>query len=87
MNERIKELLTEAGFCLWQDEEWGPGPGNIDWGPDYSKEFNLFIDLFLKDILNLCGDEILSQYYLGNGDGQDAIHALKSRIQDRYGLK
>ena len=87
MNERILELLTEAGFCFWENEEWGPGAGNIDWSADYSKEMNLFIELLLKDVLNLCGDEILSQYYLDNCRGQDAIHTLKSRIQDRYGIK
>ena len=25
MNERIKELVEEAGFILWGNEEWGPG--------------------------------------------------------------
>ena len=87
MNERIRELLTQAEFCFWSDEEWGPGSGHIDWNADYTKEMNSFIDLLLKDILNLCGDEILSQHYLDNGPGQDAIHTLKSRIQDRYGVK
>ena len=87
MNERIKELLTQAEFCFWDDEEWGPGPGYIDWNADYTKEMNCFIDLLLKDVLNLCGDEILSQRYLDNEQGQDAIHTLKSRIQDRYGVK
>ena len=25
MNEKIKKLAEDAGFCYWQDEEWGPG--------------------------------------------------------------
>jgi hypothetical protein len=87
MNERIRELLTEAGFCFWQDEEWGPGAGNIDWAPDYTKEFNLFVDMLLKDILHVCGDEILSQHYLEKDCCEDAVKLVKSRIQDRYGLK
>ena len=87
MNERIKELLTEAGFCFWQDEEWGPGAGNIDWSADYTKELNLFIDMLLKDILHVCGDEILSYHYLEQDCCEDAVKLVKSRIQDRYGLK
>ena len=47
MNERIKELLTEAGFCFWQDEEWGPGAGNIDWSNNYDKEMNIFCKLMV----------------------------------------
>ena len=29
MNDRIRELLVESGFCFWADEEWGPGPGKV----------------------------------------------------------
>lgn len=87
MNERIRELLTEAGFCFWQDEEWKPEDAIIDWNADYNKEFNLFIDLFLKDILHLCGDEILSQHYLEKDCCQDSIGVLKSRIKEHFGVK
>jgi len=31
MNNRILELLKEAGFVFWQNEPWGPGPGRVDW--------------------------------------------------------
>ena len=34
MNERIKELVEEAGFILWGNEEWGPGEGHVDWSCD-----------------------------------------------------
>lgn len=87
MNERIRELLTQAEFCFWGDEEWGPGPGHIDWNADYTKEMNSFVDLLLKDVLNLCGDEILSQHYLEQDCCEDAVKLVKSRIQDRYGVK
>jgi hypothetical protein len=49
MNERIKALAEQSGFIFWKDESWGPGPGNIDWGCDYSIEFNDFIKLLIKE--------------------------------------
>ena len=29
MNERIKLLAEQAGFCMWTDEEWNPGDVKI----------------------------------------------------------
>ena len=50
MNKKIKKLAEKAGFCFWEDEEWGPGPDNIDWGPDYKEEF----DKFCKSLILEC---------------------------------
>lgn len=47
MNPIIKELAEEAGFIFWQDEEWGPGPGHIDWSAIYDKEFNKYSELLI----------------------------------------
>ena len=47
MNPIIKELAEEAGFAFWEDEEWGPGPGHIDWGGDYDKEFQKYSELLI----------------------------------------
>ena len=38
MNNRILELLKEAGFVFWKTESWGPGPNIIDWSSNYDKE-------------------------------------------------
>lgn len=54
MNDQIKKLLTEAGFCFWQDEEWGPGPNYIDWSNNYDKE----LDFFCKLIINKCAEKL-----------------------------
>lgn len=73
MNERIRELLTEAGFCLWQDEEWGPGAGNIDWGADYTKEFGEFVNLLINDCAGM-----LEEY---------GMVEVAMEVKDRYGVK
>ena len=49
MNDRIRELLVESGFCFWADEEWGPGPGKVSWDCDYEKEFDKFVELLVKE--------------------------------------
>jgi len=48
MNTHIMTLAKEAGFIFWGDEDWGPGPGNIDWSCDYSAEFERFGELILQ---------------------------------------
>ena len=49
MNDKIRELLVESGFCFWADEEWGPGPGKVSWDCDYEKEFDKFVELLVKE--------------------------------------
>lgn len=45
MNKTIQELAEAAGFVMWDDEEWGPGPGHVDWNSDYTEEFAQFLKL------------------------------------------
>jgi hypothetical protein len=54
MNNTIKKLTEKAGFCFWEDEPWGSGPGHIDWGPEYSREFVRFITLLAEHIEREC---------------------------------
>ena len=49
MNDKIRELLKESGFCFWADEPWGPGAGKIDWNCDYEKEFDRFVELLVTE--------------------------------------
>jgi hypothetical protein len=53
MNDKIRELLKESGFCFWADEEWGPGAGKIDWNCDYEKEFDRFVELIVREHLGI----------------------------------
>ena len=52
MNERIKKLAEQAGFCMWTDEEWNPGDV-IDWGCRYDKEFEKFAKLIVKECADI----------------------------------
>ena len=45
MNKTIQELVEAAGFMMWNDESWGPGPGHIDWSAVYDQEFEQFLKL------------------------------------------
>ena len=48
MNERIRELAKQAGFCMWDDEEWNPGD-IIDWSNSYDKELEKFAELIVRE--------------------------------------
>jgi hypothetical protein len=55
MNERIRFLAEKAGFVFWGSEEWKPEGAVIDWSCDYSKEFEVFTELLIKE----CANELL----------------------------
>ena len=53
MNDKIRELLVESGFCFWADEEWGPGPGKVSWDCDYEKEMEKFAILIIRECISI----------------------------------
>jgi hypothetical protein len=59
MNSKILSLLKDSDFCFWEDEHWGPGRDNIDWGPDYDKEMKLFIELLVNECAKIVDDAIV----------------------------
>ena len=46
MNERIKQLAEQAGFCMWKEEKWNPGDV-IDWSCRYDDELEKFAELLI----------------------------------------
>ena len=56
MNDKIQKLANQAGFVFWSDEPYGPGPGNIDWGCDYSEEFKVFVGLLIQECSQVAND-------------------------------
>ncbi len=54
MNKRIKELVEEAGFILWGNEEWGPGEGHVDWSCDYKDELAKYTELIVRE----CAEQV-----------------------------
>ena len=64
MNKRIREIAEKAGFVFWENEEWGPGPDKIDWSADYEREFELFVELLVDEIIDVTTNQKLKQYYM-----------------------
>lgn len=66
MNERFMKLAKQAGFCFWEDEHYGPGPGNIDWSSDYTVELEKFAEALIRDVVDLSssGTDVLAHYGL-----------------------
>ena len=46
--DEIKEFAEEAGFALWEDEEWKPQGDVVDWACKYDKELIKFYHLVKK---------------------------------------
>ena len=53
MNEKIKQLLEQAGFCMWGDEPYRPKGAVVDWGADYTDELNVFIHDLVAEAANV----------------------------------
>jgi hypothetical protein len=51
INKKLQELAADAGFAFWEDEAWGPGPGNIDWSSEYDMELQGLYDRMLEEVL------------------------------------
>ena len=51
INKKLQELAVDAGFAFWEDEAWGPGPGNIDWSSEYDMELQGLYDRMLEEVL------------------------------------
>ena len=57
MNERIKNLAEQAGFALWEDEEWKPHGEVIDWSSRYDDELEKFAQLIVQECTMALFDE------------------------------
>lgn len=50
MNENIKRIADESGFCFWGDESWKPDGAIIDWSCIYDREFKAFTYRLIEEI-------------------------------------
>jgi hypothetical protein len=53
MNEKIKEMLYHAGFCVWDGEDYAPENAIVDWSSDYTSELNCFITDLITECANV----------------------------------
>jgi hypothetical protein len=84
MNERIKELAEQAGFCMWKEEKWNPGDV-IDWSCRYDDELEKFFDLIVWECIRTIQMGITR-------DGQNTEKYLRSMkhlkdIKERFGVE
>lgn len=62
MNEHIKQLAEQAGFCLWTDEDWKPEGQVIDWSNDYDKELEEYTRLVIAKSAELAISDIITMF-------------------------
>ena len=72
MHSIVKDIADKAGFCFWEDEEWKPAGSVIDWAAQYDKEFDLFVELLIRDVAEYVDHTLVS-----------GIH---NKILERYGI-
>lgn len=77
---QLKKLAKEAGFILWEDEEWNSGDV-IDWGSRYDDELLKFAKLVAEECASIC-----DSYGMPDGTSQTAM-ILSSAIKTRFGIK
>ena len=56
MNDTIKDIARQAGFCFWGDEAWRPPGAVIDWASNYDEELKAYTNLLIKYICNKAFD-------------------------------
>lgn len=53
MNDQIKKLAEQAGFVLWDGEEWNSGD-IVDWASRYDDELEKFAQLIAQQCADIC---------------------------------
>ena len=51
-----QKLAKKAGFVFWGNEDYGPGPGHIDWASNYDKELRKYSRLLVKKVVSSIPD-------------------------------
>jgi serine/threonine-protein kinase RIO1 len=48
MHKRIKQLAEYSGFVFWDD-----GTDRIDWSSNYDEDFERFVELLVRDVVDM----------------------------------
>lgn len=74
MNENVKNLVKQAGFVLWDNEEWNPGDV-VDWASRYDKELVEYTRLLVKEVLELqaAGTDVPTYFGMSKIDSKESI--------------
>jgi hypothetical protein len=63
INKKLQELAADAGFAFWENEAWGPGPGNIDWSSEYDQQLQGLYDRMLEEVLKTIDESTKSNTF------------------------
>lgn len=60
MNGRVRQMLEDAGFVFWQDEQWSDSQV-IDWSCNYDKEIEMFVKMVVDKCVSICEEGLPTQ--------------------------
>lgn len=88
INKKLTELATDAGFVFWENEEYGPGPGNIDWSSEYDQQLQGLYDRMLEEVLQTIDESIKSSTLTTFDAGYLATvrEKIKKDILNKFGI-
>lgn len=88
INKKLTELAADAGFIFWENEEWGPGPGNIDWSSEYDQQLQGLYDRMLEEVLQTIDESIKASTLttFDNGYLGKVREKLKQDILNKFGV-
>jgi len=81
MNEQIRELVEQAGFVLWDNEDWRPTDQTVDWSSEYDQELEQLIKLVIDKCVEVCYTRA------GNSDYNTGRQHCASDIKEHFGVK
>jgi hypothetical protein len=79
MNNKIKQLAEEAGFCFWSDEPWKPAGAEIDWSSIYDDQLAELLRLLKLELLDIVAEG--ERYY----EFKDGATYIKNHINELLG--
>lgn len=88
INKKLTELAADAGFIFWENEEWGPGPGNIDWSSEYDQQLQGLYDRMLEEVLQTIDESIKASTLttFDNGYLGKVKEQIKKDILNKFGV-
>jgi len=87
MHVTVKKLAEQAGFMLWEDEQWNPGD-TVDWAARYDLELEQFYNLVLQQAAEACRRTGTLEQDTATGEMYaDAVRELLTKIDQDDKIK
>ena len=86
MKDKVKQLAEEAGFILWNNEEWKPEGQVVDWFSDYDKELEKFAQLIVRECLEACSRANEIRHFVPPTQEQVVLSCMRE-IEQHFGVE